>query len=158
MSQTKASNNHPWVGAPALTPILDAETISLTREGRMFIPDVMTPMQFFAHREHTEPEHLLLFAVLWDAVECVSKPTRRAKDKLAAIAWFDDETGTATLPFTYICEVFNLEPTMWRRWAHQPQHVLPRHMRQMAGAHVQPHSMPSRRYGGSKHLHVTSIG
>ncbi len=156
--QTKASNNHPWVGAPALTPILDAETISLTREGRMLIPDVMTPAQFFNVGVKKEPEHLFLLAILIDAVECISKPSHRLKDKLAAIAWFDDETNSATVPFNMICEVFGFEPSAWRRWAHAPHQAPPRHIRQMAGMGTAIRASHQRFRGVGRELHVVSIG
>src|ERR1039458_8543102 len=105
-------NSHPWSISLSSTLPISADAVEATREGKMFVPDVMVPSQFFARRDRDKPEYRLLLAVLENAVDDITKPSHKPKNRQAAIDWFDDETGSARISFLMICDAFGFEPTM----------------------------------------------
>ena len=95
----------------------------LVGEGRLFEPDVMLPVQYFAvlrKRAPQGPEYMLVIAMLQDAVECLQK-YRFSTDEVgrelyeSAREWFASEDRKWPFSFENICGVLNLHPEYLRR-------------------------------------------
>lgn len=87
-------------------------------EHDLFLPDSVTPDQFFARPRitHWSPEKSLCLAVLEDAVDSWSKnrtkpPGRRVNRLLKEdYAWFFSESHVPPFSFLFICELLDLDP------------------------------------------------
>jgi len=91
---------------------IDDKVISL------FEPDTLVSTQYlesFRRKTPTEPEKMLMLAVLEDAINCfqtnVMAERGRAKKLLdETVAWFLDRNDDWTFSFVSICEILQLNP------------------------------------------------
>jgi hypothetical protein len=104
----------------------------------LFEPDVLASSQYEKchRRRYPDPEKMLMFAVLEDAIECFQKfsaaQSMRGKARFQeAEDWFFHERNDWLFSFESICEVLNLNPdyiraglTRWRSGAVAPQRKL----------------------------------
>jgi hypothetical protein len=103
------------------------DTARLTRSPQ-FEPDILSSHQFFkvfTPRSHTRPEHMLMFAVLSDAIECFqthvqdNTPTGRRLFAQAE-AWIACRRSSWPYSFEHICEALSLDANYVRmglmRW------------------------------------------
>lgn len=94
----------------------------------MFQPDVLAPVQYmekWRYRISHEPEKMLMYAVLEDAVTCFQRfaATSNAHGRLAfreAEEWLMREKSNWLFSFEEICQSLNLDPDYiregLRRW------------------------------------------
>jgi hypothetical protein len=104
----------------------------------LFEPDVLASSQYekYHRRRYPDPEKMLMFAVLEDAIECFQKfsaaQSMRGRARFQeAEDWLFHETSDWLFSFEKICEVLNLNPdyiraglTRWRSGAVTPQREL----------------------------------
>ncbi|MGE5217641.1 MAG: hypothetical protein ACM3SP_11625 [Chloroflexota bacterium] len=96
----------------------------------LFQPDVLAPLQYLERwrcRRRQNPEIMLMFAVLEDAVACFQKfsaaTNRRGKMRFReAESWLMDKDRDGFYTFDNICDVLGLDPnyvraglSRWRR-------------------------------------------
>jgi len=114
-------------------------------------PEIVLPVQFDEFRRNgaaRPPEHMLLLAVLEDAVHtyqvCAdARSTRRQRLLRETEDWFASEETTSPFSFVTICQVWSLDPDYvrkgLRRWR----------ARRLTGSPVMPFRI--RHVSGSRH-------
>lgn len=105
---------------PILTNGWDDKMGTTGWSAELIQPDIMLPSQFFnKHQTEFEPERSLMLAVFVDAIQTLTRENAKRHHKADALEWvmYDGPDDPYAFSFLRICEEFEFEPSLWRKWA-----------------------------------------